>query len=107
VNLDKRLRSEDERNSATVILISHFAKSHLQIILILKFSDHVLYSLNTISALELLPLRFCHHAIREMLLGATARLRSIRQTLLRTPVLGGPIGFSLGFPADFRPVIYR
>jgi hypothetical protein len=29
VNFDKRVRSEDEPNSATVILISHLAKSYL------------------------------------------------------------------------------
>jgi hypothetical protein len=73
VNFDKRVRSEDEPNSATVILISHLAKSHLQIILVLKFPDHVLYSMNTISALEPLPLRFCHQALREMSFGGAAR----------------------------------
>jgi hypothetical protein len=107
VNLDKRVRSEDEPNSATVILIGHLAKSHLQIILILKLSDHVLYSLNTISALELLPLRFCHHAIRERLSGAIAHLQSIPQTPLRTPALAEPIGFSLGSSEDSQPMVFQ
>jgi hypothetical protein len=54
-----------------------------------------------------LPLRFCHHAIREMLFGATARLPSIPHKLLRTPALAEPTASSLGFLADFRPAIHH
>jgi hypothetical protein len=63
--------------------------------------------MNTISALEPLPLRFCHHAIQEMLFGAAARLRSIPHKLLRTAALVEPTEFSSGFLADFRPAVYR
>ena len=63
--------------------------------------------MNTISALEPLPLRFCRHAIREMLFGAIARLTSIPHKLLRTPALVESIEFSLGFLADFRPAIHQ
>src|SRR5260370_41001404 len=53
----------------------------------------------------LLPLRFCHRAIREMLFGAIVRPPSIPHRLLRTPALAEPAEFSLGFSADFRPAI--
>ena len=49
----------------------------------------------------LLPLRFCHRAIREMLFGAIVRPPSIPHKPLRTPALAEPAEFSLGFSADF------
>jgi hypothetical protein len=99
--LDKRVRSEDEPNSATVILIGHLAKSHLQIILILKLSDHVLYFAEYYFSSRITSFALLSSAIREMLFGATARLRSIRQTLLRTPVLGGPHWILSGISGGF------
>ncbi len=57
--------------------------------------------------ITLLPLRFCRHAIREMLFDATARPPSIPHKLLRTLGLAEPTEFSLGFLADFRPAIHQ
>jgi len=46
--------------------------------------------MNTISALAALLLRSCPHAIREMLFGAAACLRSIPHKPLRRPALAEP-----------------
>jgi hypothetical protein len=53
----------------------------------------------------LLLLRFCRHAIRGMLFGATARFLSIPHRPLRILALAEPTEFSLGFLADFRSAI--